>query len=46
MNLTTSCINQTALDYDISVDDVLRIAMLSDDFIMFYDKLEELINER
>ena len=45
MKLTASFINQTALDYDISVDDVIRIASLSDDFIMFYDKLEELINE-
>ena len=46
MNLTTSCINQTALDYDISADDIKRIAKLSDSSVIFYDKLDELINER
>lgn len=46
MNLTEDCINKTAIYYGISVDDIKRIAKLSDSSVMFYDKLEELINER
>ena len=46
MILTESFINQTAIDYCISIDDVKRIANLSDDFIMFYDSLEEFIKYR
>lgn len=46
MNLTEDCINKTAIYYGISADDIKRISELSDSSVMFYSKLEGLINER
>ena len=46
MNLTEDCINKTAIYYGINVDDIKRISDNSNSSIMFYNKLEELINER